>query len=449
MKNRPLYLRIWMLLIGVTLAVSLIVIIILPNTLHSFFSRDTYLTIENAQQAVLTKNWNGELNTPAERDQARQDIRSVNHIVLLPDGRSVPQTVLEPYMRLFQSEAAKQTREEQQYSHQAQGKTIYYIIRKVNVAGKNVSLLSYMWGDYQQQLVRTLFRKLMFVNIIVLLLSWIPAIWLAKLISRPLVLMEKHVRRIAARDWHEPLLLKRDDEIGRLAESIEWMRDRLARQDEAQQTLLQHISHELKTPVMVIRSYAQSVQDGIYPKGDLQGTMQVIEEESGRLDKRIRDLLYLTKLDHLSVQHPDREPIDLQDLLEKTVEKLRWRRTELEWLLDVEPTAFQGDPEQWAVVCENLLDNQIRYASSRIEIQASAGETASPSCILLRIWNDGPPIPPNMLESLFQKFRKGDKGQFGLGLAIVERIVKLHQAEIWAANENGGAAFYIKIRTSR
>ncbi|MCG6197942.1 sensor histidine kinase, partial [Anoxybacillus sp. LAT_38] len=75
------------------------------------------------------------------------------------------------------------------------------------------------------------------------------------------------------------------DEIGRLARSIERMRERLVRQDEAQQAFLQDVSHELKTPVMVIRSYAQSILDGIYPRGDLQGSVQVIDSEAERLEK--------------------------------------------------------------------------------------------------------------------------------------------------------------------
>lgn len=64
------------------------------------------------------------------------------------------------------------------------------------------------------------------------------------------------------------------------------MRKRLVSKDEAQQTLLQNISHDLKTPVMVIQSYAQSIQDGIYPKGDLSQTVKVIEDESKNLEKK-------------------------------------------------------------------------------------------------------------------------------------------------------------------
>ena len=444
MKNRPLYVQIWILFIGVTLGISILMMAILPSTLRLFFSREMYLTIEEAQNVIMTKNWNGKLENPVELNQQRQDLRTVRHIVIFPNGRSFPSTsLLNPYISYFLNQASQQTKTFAQYSHKVEDKTIFYVIRKGNIAGRNVYLLSYMWSDYQQKLVRTLFIKILTVNLIVLLLSWIPAMWLAKKLSKPLVYMEKHVKQIATRDWHEPLVLERKDEIGRLAKSIEWMRNRLVYQDESQQSFLQHISHELKTPVMVIRSYAQSVQDGIYPKGDLQGTMKVIEEESERLDKRIRDLLYLTKLDYLATQNPIREALDLTSLTLDVVERLRYRRPQLQWQVEGSAAVVQGDREQWVIALENLLDNQIRYASNRIVIQLQIENTGVISNVLLHIWNDGPPI--KNMELLFERFHKDDKGQFGLGLAIVERVVKLHGAEIWAANENNGASFYVRI----
>jgi two-component system sensor histidine kinase CssS len=64
---------------------------------------------------------------------------------------------------------------------------------------------------------------------------------------------------------------------------------------------------------------------------------------------------------------------------------------------------------------------------------------------LLRVWNDGSPIDDEMKDKLFEPFHKGHKGEFGLGLSIVKRIADLHQTEVWAANEENGAAFYAKI----
>lgn len=303
-----------------------------------------------------------------------------------------------------------------------------------------------MWDSYRDDLVMTLFSQLIIIMLVTLILSWIPAIWLAKYLSRPMVILEKHVKRIADKDWHEPILLDRKDEIGKLTQSIERMRERLVRQDESQQSLLQNISHDLKTPVMVIRSYAQSIQDGIYPKGDLTNTVKVIEVEAEILDKRIRDLLYLTKLDYLSTRESVKVTINMKELIESSVERLRWSRPQLQWVLDLEILEIKGDLQQWKEALNNLLDNQLRYASSQVMISLYVESKKEPeNYIVVRIWNDGPSIEPELMDTLFQKFHKGNKGEFGLSLATVQRIVKLHQAKIEVKNEQGGVAFYLSI----
>jgi two-component system sensor histidine kinase CssS len=263
--------------------------------------------------------------------------------------------------------------------------------------------------------------------------------------TRPLVQMEARIAGIAERDWHEPFVLDRRDEIGRLASSFETMRQRLVRQDEAQQKFLQHVSHELKTPVMVIHSYTQSILDGIYPKGDLAGSVDVINEESQRLEKRIRDLLYLTKFNYLTGRPQLVSSFDLGGLVKERVERFRWRRSDLDWKLLLPQVKVNGDPEQWGVAVENVLDNQLRYASSLVDISLKAeGGKAR-----LRLWNDGPEIDPDTMSRLFQQYQTGDGGEFGLGLSIVKQTASNHGARVWADNEEGGVAFYIEMEITK
>ncbi|MDI5788331.1 HAMP domain-containing protein [Bacillus licheniformis] len=129
------------------------------------------------------------------------------------------------------------------------------------------------------------------------LLSWIPSIWLAKYLSRPLVTLEKHVKQISKQDWDDPVIVDREDEIGKLGHTIEDMRQSSSRKMRQNARSCKHLPRP-ETPVMVIRGYTQSIKDGIYPKGDLENTIEVIEGEAENL-KEIKDLLYLTKLDYL------------------------------------------------------------------------------------------------------------------------------------------------------
>jgi two-component system sensor histidine kinase CssS len=336
----------------------------------------------------------------------------------------------------------------QRYSGQINSRKMFYVISRGKIWDHDVYLVSYMWDSYRDDLVHTLFRRLVVVMTFILLLSWIPAIFLSRYLSKPLVALERRVKKLANHEWDESFQLDRKDEIGELGDSIEQLRNQLLKQDESQQSFLQHVSHELKTPVMVIRSYSQAIRDGIYPKGNLDCTLQVIDNESERLEKRIGNLLYLTKLDYLSLHNTSKEIFALDELIREVVERLRWRRNELDWFVKLEPIKIKGDIEQWIVVLENLLDNQIRYSDTKISIFLTKSIEDDKEKALLKMWNDGAPIEDKIMERLFDKFNKGYKGQFGLGLAIVYRIVTLHDSRIWAENEEEGVSFYVEIPLS-
>ncbi|WP_027410749.1 sensor histidine kinase [Anoxybacteroides tepidamans] len=439
MKNKPLAIQIWLVFAGITIMFSICIAIFIFVTLRSFFMEETYRIIENAQINRFTDNLLED--NPIERDQNRQSNRSVNHIVFLPEAGVVgnsklPKKILKQLYKqtLSQEEASKR------YTRQIQGKRIYYVIRKGAVFGREVALVSYMWDSYLNELVRTLFRRLIFAIIIALLIISFPAAWLAKYLTRPLRQMDEHVKRIAEKDWHEPLIQNRKDEIGGLARSIEKMRKKLIQQDEAQKAMLQHISHELKTPVMVIRSYAESIEDGIFPKGSLEGSVSVIREEAVRLEKRVKDLLYLTKLDYYATQHPKSEIFYIAPMLEEIIERMRLHRPDVSIITELEnDVVVIGDAEQWKIAFENLLDNQMRYARMNIHVKAEKIQNG----VCVQFWNDGPPIDEHLLPHLFQKFKTGERGKFGLGLAIAERIARIHGAKIKAVNELQGVSFYV------
>src|SRR5699024_5659995 len=154
------------------------------------------------------------------------------------------------------------------------------------------------------------------VMFFVFLLSWIPAILLSKYLSKPLVNLEEKVNKLANYEWDDPIKMDRKDEIGRLGNSIEQLRNQLIYQNEMQQSFLQKISHELKTPVMVIRSFAQAIRDGIYPKDNLDSSVKVIDEEAERLESRIKNLLFLTKLDYLNFSDISMQSFPLNSLID-------------------------------------------------------------------------------------------------------------------------------------
>lgn len=462
MKNLPLALQIWLVFVAIILGISILLVVLFPLALRDFFTKETYVTIESSQNLLFDRfanDINGEIWKPyffGEREQRPQNIRAVNHFIISFENEEIKEEVIPPqpfyrprlpdeFLSKVRDEIKEQKSNSQRYTGQIEGRKIFYVITKGNIWGHEVFLVSHMWDSYREDLVQTLFKRLVLIMSSVFLLSWLPALGLARYLSTPLMILEKRVKKLADRDWYEPVLLQRKDEIGKLGQSIEQLRNQLIRQDEAQQSFLQHISHELKTSVMVIHSYVQSICDGVYPKGDLTSTIEVIKKEAERLEKRICNLLYMTKLDYMTTHKPSHETFNLTQVIEEVVDRFRWCRSELDWPLKLSPTRIKGDVEQWRVALENLFDNQVRYAKTQIAISLSHTGDNGNRVALLRTWNDGPPIEQEIMDTLFQKFNMGYKGKFGLGLAIVKRVASLHKAKIWAANEEGGVSFYFEI----
>lgn len=448
MKNHPLSVQIWIVIAIITLSISILLSFILPSTLRGFFTKEIYATIHTAQDLVFNQ-----FDSDVYRDyigpdffgkdeQKLENIRTVKHFIIYDKNKIIINSSISVnFLNKVKGEALVQKDLSKEYSGEIDNEKVFYIIAKGKALGYDAYLISYMSDSYRQDLVQTLFKQLAKIMGLVLIFSWIPAIMLSRYLSRPLVDLEKKVNRLANNEWNEPVALDRKDEIGKLGLSIEHLRNQLIRQDEAEQSFLQHVSHELKTPVMVIQSFTQAIRDGIYPKGSLNSSIDVIDEETKRLEKKIKNLLYLTKLNYLSNHDINIISFSLDSLIRDVIDRLSWSRTDIAWTVDLEPIYMEGDMEQWVVVIENLLDNQIKYAHSKILISLKKDTNKT----LLKIWNDGPAIEDNLIHNMFNEFSKGYKGEFGLGLAIVNRILNTHNSNIFAINEEKGVSFYIEI----
>ncbi|MDD3268423.1 MAG: HAMP domain-containing sensor histidine kinase [Syntrophomonadaceae bacterium] len=492
MKNLPLAVQIWVLCAAITLSVSLLIMVFLPGMLQQFFTNQVLSILEDSQKNIQvgtvtissSKISNGPTNLLITTENKSSALESVPLLtensaeisiknnsatdpsplqaitITLPAHPASPASVPfmnhiyfseatplpsglfpEPFYKKVTKDAARQTDSVQKYTEAFDNKTLLYVIRKTKDNGCNGNLISYSWGSYRNDMAGSLYRKLMLLMLVIIVLSWIPSLLVSRHLTRPLVKMENQVLKIGSKEWDEPLELERGDEIGRLAKAFENMRQRLLRQDQAQQTYLQNISHSLKTPIMVIQSYSKAILDGIYPKGDLESSLLTIQNEADRTNKLVQDLLMLNKITYLSTRDLKIEPVPLAALAKEIADKLRSRRPELKWEVQLADYSFAGDPDQWKIVLENLLDNATRYAVNTIQI--SLQPPNSSQGWWLRIWNEGMPIDDDYLEKIFDEYYAGQGGQSGLGLAIVRHIVQLHKGKVWAANENNGVAFYI------
>ena len=213
-----------------------------------------------------------------------------------------------------------------------------------------------------------------------------------------------------------------------------------------------HASHELKSPVASLQALAEALRESLHddPSATERFAGQLLNETE-RLGRLIRDLLDLSRLEE-AVDSPT-EPIDLTDVAT--------RETAL-----VEPTAAQkgihldvaidhgvwvsGDDHQLGLMVRNLLDNALRYTSTRGKVSIEV--TRDSTFAIVRVVDDGIGIPLESQSRIFERFyrvdraRSRDRGGTGLGLAIVKHVVELHGGEIDLESELGrGSTFTIRL----
>jgi len=343
--------------------------------------------------------------------------------------------------QVFVEDALTQATETGNYQQKLGDRVLFYRIKNIAINNNSYFLVSYISGTYRDNLVDVIFKQLLRWLLVISIVTWLASLLLARYLTRPLKRLESKVKNIANKKWDVPVNLDRDDEIGKLGKTIDWMRKQLIKRDEKQQEFLQEASHEFKTPIMVIRSYIQSILDGIVPKDEMEETLQKIEDETFKMEKNAHSLLNITKIDHLANQSLKIEEVNLNDLILKKVNRFEWRNVNIEWKLNIDEIRCECDKDKLGVVIDNIFDNQLKYAENKIVVDLYEENDN----IVIRIYNDGPQIEEENKEKIFKKFQKGQKGEFGLGLAIAKFIVELHDGKIWVENESQGVAFYINI----
>ncbi|SFL63644.1 sensor histidine kinase [Salibacterium qingdaonense] len=436
--------RIWFSFIALVVLMGLTVVIVYPISIKGTLTEETYRIIEQ-EQARMANPFSEHFSLPQSEMnfiERREAERSVGHVFLL-DGEQrgepvPPDDVLKEMVQNAGSQEEQRERYELTYNDAA----LFYVITRIQSNGEEAYQISFMWDTYRDLMVNRLWERLIYLLVIASLLSLLPAIWLKRYLRQPFRELGNRFEQIAQRNWKDPIRWEGDEDFQRLSDQFEKMRQNLIRYDRSQKTFIQHASHELKTPIMVVKTYAHSVKDGVLPKDNLEDTMNVILDETDRMDKRVKDMLYFTKLDTLQKETINLEEMVFGSLAYRIEERFRMQRDDLTFIIQGPDVKLKADLEHLQVLMENLVENAMRYARDTVWMSA---ENSGDGFILIRVRNNGEQIQEEEMASLFAPFRKGNKGQFGLGLAIVYRIAELHQGKADVENLEDGVEFRISL----
>lgn len=319
------------------------------------------------------------------------------------------------------------------YTFHGDGKTTYYKITRMNT---NLYIVTMMDAQYQEQFKDAMVSSVINVTVMVVGLFFIILMfWTASLIH-PLNQIRNYIEKVKNNE-DASLKITRRDEIGELGDALVSMRTELKRQEKTKEEMIHNISHDLKTPIATIKSYGESIKDGIYPYDTLEKSVDVIINNADRLEKKVHSLLYLNRVEYLVSQDNEGAITDMKQVIEDVVLATKAIRSDLEIVteLDEEDVFFDGLEESWRVAVENIFENAYRYAKTNITVHLDNNE--------LSIANDGPCMSEDRLDVLFKPYEKGQGGQFGLGLSIVAKVVKGNNYEVFGENTSDGVIFRI------
>lgn len=409
--------------------VSFFVAMLGPN-IDTFVENQIYTVLELSQTDLI---FSYEQGIPMSEMAGTRPNYALGHIIVVGDQTYYAgQRVADKEAReLMLASADIQLNQQNRYSTETDDDKLYYAITK----NDNFLVISYMYETFGLQvrdtLLSTIINSTVFVvfSLFILLLLWVATI------ITPLRQIRLYIERLKVGKKAE-LRVTRKDEIGELANALVALSEELEYQEQMKTELIHNISHDLKTPIATIKSYGESIKDGIYPYETLEKSVDVIIEHAERLEKKVHSLLLLNRLSFGdSEMVVDISDVNMEEVISQVCLSIKVIKPNIEFIVDVKPAIFKGNFENWRITIENIVDNALRYAKSKIWITLKEDE--------LVIENDGSHINEDRLRSIFKAYEKGTDGNFGLGLSIAYKVATNSGYFIEAINTERGVAFKI------
>jgi two-component system sensor histidine kinase GlrK len=310
------------------------------------------------------------------------------------------------------------------------------------VADREVEDLRQSADGVRQQAV-----SLLFITIAVAL-----ALALTRVIARPIRQLDASIRRLGSADFARPIRVDGPQDLQFLGERLDWLRRRLTELDEQKNRFLRHVSHELKTPLAVLREGVELLRDEVGgPLAPAQRkVVGILRDNSLRLQRMIEELLDYQRALH-DAANLDLSELALDGLLREVAgaHLLEADARHQVVVLDLPAIRVEGDAEKLRTVFDNLLGNALKFApeGGAVSVRAAVQEDA----VCVDVIDSGPGVPVEERESIFNTFFQGrarGAGRVagsGLGLAIAREFVQAHGGAICAVAGGRGGHFRVTL----
>ncbi len=327
-------------------------------------------------------------------------------------------------------------------------------VRKLS-GGRFLVLNKSIKGIYESAEIANRFYLIVGAGLI--LLGGAVTVFFSRLITKPILEMSRVTARIAELDFSERVRVETNDELGTLGSSINEISeklsrsiDRLKRDISRRKRLVRDLSHELKTPIAVIKGYAEGLQYGVAQNAEQAARYcEVISAECDRMDAQIQQLLELSKLENEQLK-PEPSRIFVRHIFDSLSARFAHEAEQKHIRLSFDaPEALEIFADETMInrAVENFLTNALRHTPESGEIRATASAVAGK--VRICVFNAGSHLTPEQLERVWDVFYTGENSGrasgHGVGLAIVKSIAQLHGGSVSAQNQSDGVEFCLQL----
>jgi len=305
----------------------------------------------------------------------------------------------------------------------------YYFVRSIGPYGYRITITN---SNYIEEMNVKFLKATLPILLTTLLLTLLIVFFWSKHVVKKISELNNKINNLNNDEFDHEIKMKGQDELYDLALSIERVRVRLNDENKYRNDLFQNVSHDLKTPITVIKSYVEAMRDNVAEKDK---GLDVIERQAEKLKKKVSSLLYLNKLEYFEDFNVFDKKVKIKSIVEEISDDLKLQTPAIKWELDMDNSYLRGTKELWEVIVLNIVENAIRYANRKIKITLKKGR--------LFIYNDGPSIDDEVLENIFLPYKKGVDGNFGLGLSVVKKTLDVLNYKIEIDNNDKGVSFII------
>ena len=319
---------------------------------------------------------------------------------------------------------------------------MYYII-------SNIALQS------MDNVIRTTQYQYIIIAVIILAFSILISLVFSNIISRPILNINNEASKLAKGDYNVSFDKGDINELDDLSETLQLAANELQNIDETRKELIANVSHDLKTPLTMIKAYAEMIKD---ISGDIEEKrnehLDVIINETDNLNKLVSDMLDLSKLQAGAI-NINIQPFDLSTVISNSVERFNTivEKEGLTVKVDCEPELVAyGDEGRINEVLYNFISNALKHYGSDKQVIIKA-YLLNKETIRVEIIDHGPGIDEKTLPYIWDRYFKNDRkyqrsqSGSGLGLAINKAILEDHNANFGVNTEiNKGSMFYFELK---